>query len=88
MNTLFELLETETHSGVKAILGHFIFTFIHPYTDGNGRTARFLMNLMLAEGGYSWVIIPVEQREEYMKALETASVDGDIVPFTKFISSL
>lgn len=56
--------------------------------DGNGRVGRFLMNTMLASGGYDWVIIPVERREEYMSALEQASVQGRIEPFTKFISSI
>jgi len=56
--------------------------------DGNGRTARFIMNAMLITGGYSWTIIPVEKRDEYMSALEKASVDGDIVPFAKFIYGL
>ncbi len=46
------------------------------------------MNLMMAAGGYSWTVIPVEQRDEYMLALEAASVEQNIIPFTKFIASL
>ncbi|MEM9329084.1 MAG: cell filamentation protein Fic, partial [Bacteroidota bacterium] len=49
---------------------------------------RFLMNSMLTSGGYPWTVIPVEQRAEYMKTLEEASVSGDIEPFTKFLSYL
>ena len=56
--------------------------------DGNGRVGRFLMNTMLASGGYDWLIIPVERRDEYMVALEDASVAEDIVPFAKFLSSI
>jgi len=56
--------------------------------DGNGRTARFLMNTMLASGGFEWTVIPVERREEYMAALEDASVRSDIKAFTKLISNL
>ena len=78
----------ESHAGVRAVLGHFIFTFIHPYMDGNGRIGRFLMNVMLASGGYDWVIIPVERRNEYMAALEKASVCSDITDFIRFIVSL
>ena len=85
---LFELLEGEQHSGVRAVLGHFIFVYIHPYMDGNGRIGRFLMNVMLASGGYPWTVIPVEERDNYMNSLETASVEGDIEPFAKFISNL
>lgn len=88
MPTLFELLEYEQHPGVRAVLGHFIFVYIHPYMDGNGRIGRFLMNVMLASGGYPWTVIPVEERDNYMGSLENASVDGDIEPFAKFISKL
>ena len=86
--TLFHLLETEPNAGVRAVLGHFIFAYIHPYMDGNGRMSRFLMNVMLASGGYPWTVIPVQLRETYMKALETASVENNIEPFAKFIAYL
>lgn len=88
MTTLFELLKEEPEASVRAVLGHFVFTYIHPYMDGNGRVGRFLMNTMLASGGYDWVIIPVERRDEYMVGLEKASVAGDIVPFVNFLSSI
>jgi Fic family protein len=39
---------------VRAVLGRWLFDYIHPYMDGNGRMARFLMNTMLASGGYPW----------------------------------
>ncbi|NCB96881.1 MAG: cell filamentation protein Fic [Bacteroidia bacterium] len=88
MDALFELLNSESDSGVRAVLGHFVFTYIHPYVDGNGRAGRFLMNIMLASGGYDWLIIPVERRDEYLFALEKASVENEIVPFAKFLSGL
>jgi hypothetical protein len=88
MPVLFELLSSETEASVRAVLGHFIFVFIHPYMDGNGRIGRFLMNAMLASGGYPWTVIPVEQRKEYMLALESASVRQDINPFAKFLGYL
>ena len=88
MPELFELLINEEHAGVRAILGHFIFVYIHPYKDGNGRMGRFLMNVMLASGGYPWTVIPVEERNTYMNALEEASVEKDIKAFSKFISWL
>lgn len=87
MDALFELLNSESDSGVRAVLGHFVFTYIHPYVDGNGRAGRFLMNIMLASGGYDWLIIPVERRDEYLFALEKASVENEIVPFAKFLSN-
>lgn len=88
MPVLFELLEHETEPAVRAILGHFIFVFIHPYMDGNGRMGRFLMNVMLASGGYPWTVIPVESRKHYMQALEQASVEQNIRTFTDFIAGL
>lgn len=85
MDTLFDLLEKEDHPAVRALLGHFIFVYIHPYMDGNGRLARFLMNSMLASGGYPWTVIQVIHRSQYFASLESASVKGDIHPFTQFI---
>ena len=52
MRTLCELMKEEENAIVRAILGHFLFVYIPPYMDGNGRTARFIMNSMLVTGGY------------------------------------
>ncbi len=86
METLFACLKTEADGWVRAVLGHFIFVFIHPYADGNGRLARFLMNLMLASGGYYWAILRVENRTGYMRALEDASAGGEIGRFSAFVA--
>ena len=86
MEVFFDCLCNEEHAGVRAVLGHFVFVFIHPYMDGNGRIGRFLMNAMLASGGYPWTIVHVDNRQEYLSSLETASVDDDILPFAKFIA--
>ena len=88
MPALFDLLEAEQSAAARAVLGHFAFVFVHPYMDGNGRLGRFLMNAMLATGGYAWCVVPVERRREYMAALETASVAGDIAPFARFVGAL
>jgi len=88
MPVLFELLENEPEASVRAVLGHFIFVFIHPYMDGNGRIGRFLLNVMLASGGYPWTVIPVEERKTYMDGLEKASVNKDIEAFAKFLAYL
>ena len=86
MPALFDLLEQETESGVWAVLGHWMFGYIHPYPDGNGRMARFMMNAMLASGGYPWTVVRVEDRNGYLSALDSASIDLNIEPFAKFIA--
>ncbi|HOA94544.1 MAG TPA: Fic family protein [Quisquiliibacterium sp.] len=86
MPALFDLLRDEPDVSVRVVLGHFFFVNIHPYFDGNGRMGRFLMNAMLASGGYPWTVIPVTERTRYMSALEAASVQGDIRPFAGLVA--
>lgn len=88
MPALFDLLCEETEPSVRVVLGHFVFVYIHPYPDGNGRMGRFLMNVMLAAGGYRWTVIPVQERRPYLDALEAASVREDIEPFALFLDRL
>lgn len=88
MPALMDLLESEEHAGVRAVLGHFIFVFIHPYMDGNGRLSRFVMNFMLTTGGYPWTIVTVQSRKAYLDALEQASTYGNIEPFADLLCSL
>jgi Fic family protein len=87
MEAMFDLLQDEKEPAVRIVLGHWLFGYIHPYPDGNGRIARFLMNAMLASGGYPWTVIRVEDRAAYMKALESASVQMNIGPFAAFIAA-
>ena len=88
MPAFFLLLEDEEEPAVKAVLGHFLFVYIHPYIDGNGRMGRLLMNVMLASGGYPWTVIPLKTRNDYMAALEEASVRKNIEPFSIFLAEL
>jgi hypothetical protein len=88
MTEFFELLQSESEPAVRVVLGHFVFVYIHPYMDGNGRIGRFLMNTMLAAAGYPWTVIPMERRTEYMAALEAASVGQDLRPFAEFLASV
>jgi Fic family protein len=88
MPLFFELLAGEENAAVRVVLGHFVFVYIHPFIDGNGRIGRFLMNTMLASGGYPWRIVPLEERDNYMAVLERASVDQNIEPFAQFLATL
>lgn len=88
MPALFDLISQEQNPGVRAVLGHFVFVFVHPYMDGNGRLGRFLMNYLLATGQYQWLIMPVQRRTDYMTALEQASTYGNIEPFADLLAEL
>lgn len=65
---------------------HFRYVYIHPFIDGNGRSARLLMNLILMRKGYPITVIKTEDREEYMKALEKASLGGNLQDFIKIVA--
>ena len=86
MPALFDLLEEEAEPAVRAVLGHWLLGYIHPYMDGNGRMARFLMNAMLASGGYPWTVVRVDDRTRYLRALDNASIDLNIEPFAVFLA--
>lgn len=64
-----------------AFEAHFRLVSIHPFADGNGRTARLLMNLLLVRDGYRPVAVRPEDRSEYLDSLEIASNRGDISRF-------
>ena len=70
----------------KAVLGHWLMGYVHPYPDGNGRIARFLMNAMLASGGYPWTVIRISARELYLAALDSAKIDQEIGPFARCLA--
>ncbi|HYF51420.1 MAG TPA: Fic family protein, partial [Planctomycetota bacterium] len=86
MTALFDLIKEETEPAVRAVLGHWLFGFVHPYQDGNGRIARFLMNALLASAGYPWTVIRVEDRDAYLSALDEASINMNVKPFVKFLA--
>jgi len=48
--------------------------------------ARFLMNALLASGGYAWTVLRIEDRHAYLAALDRASIDMDIGPFAAFLA--
>jgi Fic family protein len=68
-----------------AALAHYKLVYVHPFVDGNGRTARLLMNFILMQAGFPPVIIPVEERGRYYVTLQNAN-EGDLRPFIRFIA--
>ncbi len=91
MQELFDWYNQEKdrlHPVELAALFHFKFVYIHPFADGNGRTARLLMNLILMSHGYPPAIVKAEnsQRLTYYEVLETASVQGNTQPFIELIT--
>lgn len=67
---------------------HIDFVGIHPFVDGNGRTARLLMNLELIKQGFPPAIIKVENRLEYYKALDLAHTKKEYGPFLKLMCDI
>lgn len=64
---------------------HYRFVHIHPFTDGNGRVARELLNFILGKHGYPPLIVEVSDREDYLERLQIAD-DGDPRPFIELLA--
>lgn len=73
------------HAIEFAALAHYRLVYIHPFTDGNGRTARLLMNLILMKAGFPPVTIKVSERHDYYACLQDAN-GGDVRPFIRFVA--
>lgn len=79
---------SEYHPIIQAALLHGELVKIHPFVDGNGRTSRLLMNLVLMNNGYNPVIIKKESRLKYYEALDKAHTTGNYTDFVKLITKL
>jgi len=65
---------------------HHRFVYIHPFLDGNGRTARLLMNIILTRNGYPFTVLLRVDRPKYLRALSEAD-NGNLIPFANFIAN-
>lgn len=82
--TWLQKMEKKLHIVELAACFHHRLVHIHPFLDGNGRTARLAMNLLLMQSGYPLVIILKNDRKKYYRVLSRAD-KGDIAPLVLFI---
>jgi Fic family protein len=69
----------------KALKAHYALVTIHPFKDGNGKTARLIMNLLLMQGGYPPAFIKPKDKAKYLKSLELAQTGESLEPFTELV---
>lgn len=81
----FQENRNKTHIAELAALFHHRFVHIHPFIDGNGRTARLAMNILLMRAGYPLVTILKNDRKKYYRVLDRAD-KGDLKPLVQFIA--
>ena len=86
ISSISEMKET-LHPVTLAAKLHERIATIHPFIDGNGRTARLVMNLSLLQNDYPIIIIPPVLRNDYISSIRLANT-GDTEPFFNFISSM
>lgn len=86
MGDLGQWLSRAEPTPANAFDAHYRLVSIHPFSDGNGRTARLLMNLVLLRGGYPPVVIGPEQRPDYLDTLELRQKTGDAEPYDRFMA--
>lgn len=71
------LSASEKHPVIKAAEAHYRFVSIHPFSDGNGRAARLLQNLLLLQNGYPPITLLVSDRAHYIDSLFQAQTNND-----------
>lgn len=88
INQKLQNWQKQKHPVESAALAHLELAHIHPFQDGNGRTARLLMNLLLMKSGYAITIIPPVVRQDYIATLDKAHLSGDSEAFINFMSNM
>ena len=81
----YQIEGAELHPVMRGAMLHAIFVGIHPFIDGNGRTARLLLNLELMKDGFPPVIIKVENRLSYYEASDKSHTTEDYSDFISLV---
>jgi Fic family protein len=72
----------------RALMTMFVVAEVHPFKDGNGRTARLAMNCVLSAAGMSRIIVPTVYREDYLLPLKSLSNHADATPYIRAMSRI
>lgn len=83
----FELIAASPLPEARAALAKFVVAEIHPFQDGNGRTSRLLMNLILSQAGLTRIVIPTVFREDYLLALKALTNGGHAEPYVRMLTT-
>jgi hypothetical protein len=83
----FELIAASPLPEARAALAKFVISEIHPFQDGNGRTSRLLMNLILSQAGLTRIVIPTAFREDYILSLKALTNDGHAEPYVRMLTT-
>jgi Fic family protein len=74
----YNVLKNKTHPVILAIFAHLGLVNIHPFVDGNGRTARLICNSILINEGYQLINITLEKKTHYMMSLYESYINKTI----------
>ncbi|MDR3156128.1 MAG: Fic family protein [Holosporaceae bacterium] len=85
MKNFTEKLDKKPDSILKAFEAHYKLVEIHPFIDGNGRTARLLMNLILMRAGYLPTVIATIERKRYIASINFRNTKGDVIGYYKYM---
>ncbi|MDR3180004.1 MAG: Fic family protein [Holosporaceae bacterium] len=85
MRNYAEKLDKKQDNLLKAFEAHYKLVEIHPFIDGNGRTARLLMNLILMRAGYLPVIIPPIERKRYIASINSRNTKNNLLGYYEYM---
>lgn len=81
----FDLCRSLESPFQRAVFMKFLVSEVHPFSDGNGRTARIMMNVELAAAGEERIIVPTVYRSNYLSALKALSLSGRPEPLIRML---